>query len=465
MGAEKPFAVQAVSDGDDRLLAADEPLAGLQLRAGGTIPGAIAIPELRNLVTRARQLALKLARPITAYDEAENIRVWVEVAPLDPTDQGCAITLRHWQAEPRAAEHPDHSSRLRTEIDRELAEFSARLDARQALLAVENAAPDLVEAATAMRGGLGRPWTDFVTIAGDNHHQPLHWRLLDGASVRLAGSNRVWRATLVPQTLGNAEPAGFELCLTALVPLAAPAEPLAAQSASAGPSLIGNELAPVLRQPIARIVATAVTIRTRRAGPLADEYASYAGDISSAGQHLLGLVEDLADIEVIESRTFHTAADQIDLADVARRAAGILGMRARERGITIAAPPPEMSLPAVAEFRRVLQILLNLIGNAIRYTPENSNISVELTELEGRVQVAVADEGAGLALEDQARVFDKFERLGRSGDGGSGLGLYISRRLARAMGGELSVDSTKGKGARFVLELPGGAGGADSPAA
>ena len=85
--------------------------------------------------------------------------------------------------------------------------------------------------------------------------------------------------------------------------------------------------------------------------------------------------------------------------------------------------------------------------------------------MEGRVQVAVADEGAGLALEDQARVFDKFERLGRSGDGGSGLGLYISRRLARAMGGELSVDSTKGKGARFVLELPGGAGGADSPAA
>ena len=66
----------------------------------------------------------------------------------------------------------------------------------------------------------------------------------------------------------------------------------------------------------------------------------------------------------------------------------------------------------------------------------------------------MADQGQGLSAEQQAKVFDKFERLGRSGDGGSGLGLYISRRLARAMGGELSVDSAPGQGARFTLELP-----------
>jgi len=60
-----------------------------------------------------------------------------------------------------------------------------------------------------------------------------------------------------------------------------------------------------------------------------------------------------------------------------------------------------------------------------------------------------------MSEEEQGRIFDKFERLGRSGDGGSGLGLYISRRLARAMGGELSVESAPGQGARFTLELPG----------
>jgi signal transduction histidine kinase len=69
--------------------------------------------------------------------------------------------------------------------------------------------------------------------------------------------------------------------------------------------------------------------------------------------------------------------------------------------------------------------------------------------------VTVADQGPGLSEAEREAVFEKFERLGRSGGGGSGLGLYISRKLARAMGGELSVDSAPGQGARFVLELPG----------
>ena len=73
---------------------------------------------------------------------------------------------------------------------------------------------------------------------------------------------------------------------------------------------------------------------------------------------------------------------------------------------------------------------------------------------EGRhATVTVADQGCGLSDSEQRRVFDKFERLGRSGDGGSGLGLYISARLARAMDGELSVESAKGQGARFTLAL------------
>ena len=73
---------------------------------------------------------------------------------------------------------------------------------------------------------------------------------------------------------------------------------------------------------------------------------------------------------------------------------------------------------------------------------------------EGRVTVTVADEGAGLSPVQKAIVFDKFERLGRGGDGGSGLGLYISRRLARAMGGDLTVECAPGEGARFTLSLP-----------
>jgi signal transduction histidine kinase len=449
----------ALSDGEDRLLSADEPLAGLQLRCGGDLPGTIAIPALLDVVRKSRRFGLKLARPILAQDGSEAITAWVEVEPCGDeageAGAACAITLRNWRSVPLPAEDPDAGQARRTEIERTVAELEARLDAQQRLLTVESEAPDLSAVVARMRAGLGQPWTDFVTIEGDSHRQPLHWRLLDGATVRLDGSERAWKATLAPVEQPDGQPSGFELYLVAETPLAA----LPARAEQQLPSvprhrLVGVDLAPVLRQPISRIIATAETIRTRMAGPLADEYSDYAADIAAAGQHLLDLIDDMADLEVIEAEEFVTAPDRIDLADVARRAGGILGVRARERGIEIDAPREGERLPAVAEFRRVLQVLLNLVGNAIRYSPANSQVWIRLEQVGARARVTVADQGPGLSEEDQSRVFEKFERLGRSGDGGSGLGLYISRRLARSMGGELTVESAPGQGARFILELP-----------
>ena len=92
----------------------------------------------------------------------------------------------------------------------------------------------------------------------------------------------------------------------------------------------------------------------------------------------------------------------------------------------------------------------------IGYSPDGSQVTLSLDEVDGRARVTVGDDGPGLSAEQAAKVFDQFERLGRSGDGGSGLGLYISRKLARAMGGDLTVESTPGEGARFTLELPAG---------
>ncbi len=452
---------RALSDGDDRLLTADEPLAGLQMRCGGELPGTIAIPALLDIVRKSRRFGLKLARPILAQDGSEAITAWVEVEPCNDdvensvTGAACSITLRNWRAVPLPAEDSDAGVVRRTEIERTVAELEARLDAQQRLLTVEAQAADLAALAARMRSGIGQPWTDFVTIPGDAHRQPLHWRLLDGATVTVEGSEREWKATLAPIEQPGGEPSGFELLLAADTPLASPPATVEAQLPSvARHRLVGVDLAPVLRQPIARIIATAETIRTRMAGPLADEYSDYAADIAAAGQHLLALIDDMADLEVIEAEEFATAPDRIDLADVARRAGGILGVRARERGIVIDAPREGERLPSVAEFRRVLQVLLNLVGNAIRYSPANSEIWIRLEQHEGRARVIVADQGPGLSEEDQARVFEKFERLGRSGDGGSGLGLYISRRLARSMGGDLTVESAPGQGARFVLDLP-----------
>ena len=209
-----------------------------------------------------------------------------------------------------------------------------------------------------------------------------------------------------------------------------------------------------LRLPLGRIIANADTINAGTEGPIPPEYADYAADIASAGRHLLGLVDDLVDLQAIERPEFQPAAEAVDLADVSRRAAGLLQVRAASRQVRIDRPSATDSLPATGEFRRALQVLVNLIGNAVRYSPEGGMVWIRL-ERDGAVAaVIVADQGKGIAEEDQARIFEKFTRVDPTEGTGSGLGLYIARRLARAMGGDITVDSAPGQGARFVFTLP-----------
>lgn len=462
----------ALSDGEDRLVEADELIARLQYRCGGQLPGTIAVPALLETVRKARRYELKLARSITAQGGSETVSAWVEVAPREDGEPGCVIALHNWQSEGKATVTAAAAPGERfsptvpampvqaNQIERDLAELVARLDGNQCLLSVESDAIDLGEALGMLRAAQGQRWTDILAPAGIERRQSLHWRLLDGARLEVPGSAREWRVRLLPFNDPGGDLRGFELLLVSDEPPPLPAPiPQAVRdaqrdSADHAQRVVGREIAPVLRQPIARIIANAETIRAKLAGPLAEEYSNYAADIAAAGQHLLGLLDDLSDLEVVEAAEFSTAPDRIDLADVARRAAGILGVRAREHEIIIDAPKVGESLPAVAEFRRVLQVLLNLLGNAIRYAPGNSQVWVRLEDAGSRARVIVADQGPGLNEDQQRMIFAKFERLGRSGDGGSGLGLYISRRLARAMGGDLTVESAPGQGARFILDLP-----------
>ena len=447
------FIARARTDGANQLAEAQEPLATLQLNCGGEIPGTIAVPELRELVAKVASSQLKLARTVTAFDGEEEITAWIEVTPNNRADGGCFIGVANWQThEPPKADELQEILRQR-EIDQAAAELNARLDTKQNILIVESEARDLADVTARMRQARGASWTDFVHFPGNSHQQPLHWRLLDGAKCEIEGSDRKWRVSLVP--LGHPQPgsAGFDLLLVADQPLEVEID----EKPEVPPSTmhtIGRDLSPVLRQPIARIIANAETIRSKMAGPLAEEYSNYAADIAAAGQHLMSLIEDLSDLEVVESDSFSTAPDQIDAADIARRAAGILGVRAKENQIDIVAPGEGVSAPATAEFRRVLQILLNLVTNAIRYSPDGSTVMISVESSKEGARLIVSDEGKGLTDEQQLVVFEKFERLGRSGDGGSGLGLYISRRIARAMGGNLTVKSAPGGGARFILDLP-----------
>jgi signal transduction histidine kinase len=96
---------------------------------------------------------------------------------------------------------------------------------------------------------------------------------------------------------------------------------------------------------------------------------------------------------------------------------------------------------------------MNLLTNAIRYTPEGGQIWIRADREADLAALIIADQGKGIASEDQARIFEKFERVDTSEAGGTGLGLYIARRLARAMGGDLAVDSAPGQGSRFTFTL------------
>ena len=163
---------------------------------------------------------------------------------------------------------------------------------------------------------------------------------------------------------------------------------------------------------------------------------------------------DLLDLEAVEREDFATAAEPIDLADVARRAAGLLAVRAAQANIRFERPTLDEALPATGDFRRALQVLVNLISNALRYSPSGAPVRISAGRDGGEVSATVSDQGKGIAVADQARIFDKFERVDPSEAGGSGLGLYISRKLARAMGGDITVDSAPGQGARFTFTLP-----------
>jgi signal transduction histidine kinase len=213
----------------------------------------------------------------------------------------------------------------------------------------------------------------------------------------------------------------------------------------AGYSVPDAHVEQLLRAPLDRIIESAGRIVDRSDGPLRNEYAIYAADISAAAHHLLSVVRSMNENPAAGGRV-------VDMVVLTEEAVGLVESAAIERDIVIALEPVG-SCRAHGEARGAMQILVNLIGNAIRYSPAQSAISISFERRQGFAVVNVADNGPGIPTADQERIFERFEQ-GKSGGPGSGLGLAIARRLARGMGGEIELQSQPGVGSTFTLVLP-----------
>jgi len=231
-----------------------------------------------------------------------------------------------------------------------------------------------------------------------------------------------------------------------------------------------------LRTPLNAQIGYAQLLELGIAGPLTTEQQRYVQRMVASSSHLLGLINDILDFSKIEAGEMTAHREKVHTGPVVHDAMELVRPQTRARGIDLVADrPDEEGVQFVGDEQRVRQILVNLLSNAAKFTEPGGRISVtcgtaEHAPPEAEVQdsagswayVRVEDTGIGIAPDQLAHIFDPFHQVDSThtrAQGGTGLGLAISRRLARLMGGDLTVTSTPQVGSMFTLWLPSGTAG------
>jgi signal transduction histidine kinase len=177
-------------------------------------------------------------------------------------------------------------------------------------------------------------------------------------------------------------------------------------------------------------------------------------EVQESAERALTLLEDLLDLSRLDADKLEPLIKDADAWTIVRESVATVEPAAQRRGIEIQLSGPDEEIVCSTDPQRVRQILINLLTNAVRHSPVDDVIGVELHVADGQLRFDVVDRGEGIAPEQQAVIFEAFEQAGRKTERGTGLGLALSRKLARLLGGDLNVESQIGKGARFVLRLP-----------
>jgi signal transduction histidine kinase len=436
----EPRPVLGRLDRTGRLVSADPELEALQREAGSALGQPLALPQIAAVAELARKLRTSVARPALAASTDHDIELWVQARP---EGDEIALSLEGWTARapvgPRlaailggGAEAETGGARNEWAADEELRIISLSSDladllgvnpddvAGQALTRVLRLEEDdsgempLISALAARRSFTGQ---HARSRADDSRSIVLSGEVVSGADGVFAGFRGSVQANGAPAAAAPGRTAAFDAALDQ-----------------------------VLRSPLDRIIESAERIVERADGPLRSDYASYGSDIAAAARHLLSVLTSMSEEQPQVSQR------SVDLVAVAAEAVVMLDSPADERRVRIEPQGPE-ALPASGEERAVTQILVNLIGNAIRHSPEGGIIRLIFGRTGQSASVSVCDEGPGIAEVDRERIFERFERAHEK-EGGTGLGLAISRRLARSLGGDVTLDSAPGEGARFTLTLP-----------
>ncbi|HEV2901754.1 MAG TPA: ATP-binding protein [Gaiellaceae bacterium] len=215
-------------------------------------------------------------------------------------------------------------------------------------------------------------------------------------------------------------------------------------------SLVSHEL----RSPMASVIGSARTLEQRWRELTAEQRESFLALIAHETSRLADLIEDVLDTSRIEAGTFSYSFVDVDLAQLVRDSAAAAEHGQDEVAVEAVVRSP---LPVVRGDRdRLRQVLVNLIDNAVKYSPPGDQVKVEAESTDGRVVIEVSDRGPGISPEHQRLIFEKFGRanVAEHAKPGTGLGLFIARSIAEAHGGALEVRSAPGRGATFRLSLP-----------
>jgi signal transduction histidine kinase len=427
-------------DGQDRLISADPDLVALQVEAGSHVGSQLALPQITAIARLARNLGVPIYRNAIAAGADHDVELWVRATP---EGEEVSLVLERWiyrpPAAPRLGNLVPHEQHI--EIGAAPEEWAANED-----LAIVSISSGLAEKlGTSAEEAIGKPLTRFVKLEeNEDGELPLLAAAtsrtdFDGQRARpRRGSDEVLILRGTPVTSPDGRFAGFqgEAFGESSVVVAANGDSTAE---------LDGIIDEALRSPLDRIIASADRIVQQSDGPLRSDYADYAGDIAAAARHLLSVIQSMSG-EPGQDK------DRVDLVALATEAIGLLEASARAQSVTIVSEPSRQ-VPVHGDTRGVIQILVNLLGNAVRHSPNGGTVAITFDRSNGSARAHVTDQGPGIAPEDQERIFERFERA-KGAECGSGLGLAIARRLAHSMGGDITLESELGQGARFTLSLP-----------